>query len=48
LFNSIAFAILYEIFHMATMVTLSERIDLAMDVVNASALPRIQANTTGM
>ena len=48
LFYSVAFAILYEIFHMATMVALSEHIDLAMDVVNASALPMIQANTTGM
>jgi hypothetical protein len=49
-FFSVTFAILYETFHMATTamtVTLSEHIDLAMDVVKASALPMILPNATG-
>lgn len=48
-FFSVAFAIRYETFHMATTamtVTLSEHIDLAVDVVKASALPRILPNAT--
>jgi hypothetical protein len=42
LFYSIAFAILYEIFHMATMVALSERIGLAGDMSHQARSARLE------